>query len=249
MNYFHTDVVYHPNVQLVATSNPYLQVLSDHMELDKFSEYPEDTMEFAGRACYQSFDKPNPATRANKDYLANIIAQKHESVLEHSSFTFYITKVSRSFTHELIRHRHLSFSQQSQRYVDESDAYFVVPPAWELEEEDIAEKAIKRAFKTYKKLVKSLTKKGLSRKQAREAARAVLPNGVETRIVVTGNARTWREVITKRLNPHADKEFQEVAASIYKNLEKEIPSVVADLRPLYDGYMNDWKEIENTSEK
>ena len=75
--------------------------------------------EFAGRACYQSWSKPNPATATNAGYLRHILEVGHLSVLEHGVVTFYFTGVSRSFTHELIRHRHFSYSQLSQRYVPE----------------------------------------------------------------------------------------------------------------------------------
>ena len=85
--------------------------------------------EFAGRACYQSFHRPNPATATNKDYLANTNSQGHFSILEHGSVTFYVEGVSRSLTHELIRHRHLSYSELSQRYVNVEDAAVVIPPA------------------------------------------------------------------------------------------------------------------------
>jgi thymidylate synthase (FAD) len=94
--------------------------------------------EFAGRLCYQSWDKPRPATRANSDYLANILQRKHFSVLEHAGFTVVITGVSRSFTHELVHHRHLSFSQLSQRFVDESSARFVPPPLFRDDPEAVA---------------------------------------------------------------------------------------------------------------
>ena len=83
--------------------------------------------EFAGRACYQSWKKPNPATATNAGYLAHILEVNHLSVLEHGSVTFYLTGVSRAFTHELIRHRHFSYSQLSQRYVPERDAAMVEP--------------------------------------------------------------------------------------------------------------------------
>ena len=83
--------------------------------------------EFAGRACYQSWTKPNPATATNAGYLAHILEVGHLSVLEHGSVTFYFTGVSRSFTHELIRHRHFSYSQLSQRYVPERHAAMVEP--------------------------------------------------------------------------------------------------------------------------
>src|SRR6201986_5682672 len=83
--------------------------------------------DFAGRACYQSWNKPNPSTATNAGYLRHILEVGHLSVLEHGSVTFYITGVSRSLTHELIRHRHFSYSPLSQRYVPERDAAMVEP--------------------------------------------------------------------------------------------------------------------------
>jgi thymidylate synthase (FAD) len=83
--------------------------------------------EFAGRACYQSWTKPNPATATNQGYLRHILEVGHLSVLEHGTVSMYLTGVSRSLTHELIRHRHFSYSQLSQRYVPERDAAVVEP--------------------------------------------------------------------------------------------------------------------------
>jgi len=88
-------------------------------------------VEFAGRACYQSWDKPNPRTATNAAYIKHIIDVGHFSVLEHASVSFYVTGISRSCTHELIRHRHFSYSQLSQRYVPEHDAQVVLPPGIE----------------------------------------------------------------------------------------------------------------------
>ena len=85
-------------------------------------------VEFAGRACYQSWSKPNPRTATNAGYIKHIVDVGHFSVLEHASVSFYITGISRSCTHELIRHRHFSYSQLSQRYVPEHDSQVVVPP-------------------------------------------------------------------------------------------------------------------------
>ncbi len=87
-------------------------------------------LEFAGRACYQSWSKPNPSTATNAAYLRHIIDVGHFSVLEHASVSFYITGISRSCTHELIRHRHFSYSQLSQRYVPEHDHRSYCPRAW-----------------------------------------------------------------------------------------------------------------------
>src|SRR6185312_361818 len=88
-------------------------------------------VEFAGRACYQSWSKPNPKTATNAGYIKHIIDVGHFSVLEHASVSFYITGISRSCTHELIRHRHFSYSQLSQRYVPEKESHVVVPPGME----------------------------------------------------------------------------------------------------------------------
>lgn len=188
-------------------------------------------MEAAGRVCYQSQHKPNAATLTNKDYLANILRQGHESVLEHSSFSFYITGVSRALTHELIRHRHLSYSQLSQRFVDESDTAIVLPPAIKeaSEEHEILDNAVQVALYAYEDMVNSLQDgHGLKRKQAREAARAVLPNCVETRIVVTGNVRAWRDVLQRRLDPAADAEIRLVSQMIYDQLNDWVGNALQD---------------------
>ncbi|WNY15126.1 ThyX-like thymidylate synthase [Rhodococcus phage MacGully] len=85
--------------------------------------------EFAGRVCYQSFHRPSEATATNAGYLLNTIGkQKHWSIAEHGSVSFYFQGVSRSLTHELVRHRHFAFSQLSQRYVGPDGLTFVVPP-------------------------------------------------------------------------------------------------------------------------
>jgi thymidylate synthase (FAD) len=99
--------------------------------------------EFAGRACYQSWTKPNPATSSNAGYLRHILDVGHSSVLEHGTATFCFTGITRSLTHELIRHRHFSYSQLSQRYVNSADAAMVVPP--DLEDDPVAQSAFAQA--------------------------------------------------------------------------------------------------------
>jgi thymidylate synthase (FAD) len=191
--------------------------------------------EFAGRACYQSWDKPNPATATNAGYLAHILEVGHLSVIEHGVATFYLTGVSRSFTHELVRHRHLSYSQLSQRYVPEHDAGMVEPDVIardpELHRRFVeATEASRRAYADLLAgLEKSLTGAGvLVRKQARQAARAVLPNATETRIVVTGNFRAWRHFVAARASEHADVEIRQVAVAVLRALVGLAPHVFAD---------------------
>src|SRR5699024_7330040 len=117
----------------------------------------DDLAEFAGRACYQAFHRPNPATARNEDYLANILRQGHESVLEHASATFYLTGVSRALLTELSRHRHLSFSVRSQRFVDEGQRSIVIPPALRgTPGEELLKMQADEAYDSYAELTHSL---------------------------------------------------------------------------------------------
>jgi thymidylate synthase (FAD) len=195
--------------------------------------------EFAGRACYQSWSKPNPATATNAGYLRHILEVGHLSVLEHGSVTFYFTGVSRSFTHELIRHRHFSYSQLSQRYVPERDAKMVEPEviASDPELHKRFVEASEAAVQAYNDLLEGLEARfadvpnaTLRRKQARQAARAVLPNATETRIVVTGNYRAWRHFIAMRASEHADVEIRELAVECLRQLKTVAPNVFDDFK-------------------
>lgn len=202
--------------------------------IDQGDAWDMDTLvEFAGRACYQSWQRPNPKTATNEGYIANILAQGHFSVLEHASATFYVQGVSRALTHELIRHRHLSYSQLSQRFVNEGgrEDNLVLPPAAhdDMAAAMIHQRAHDQAHLIYNDLVAHYTSKGLPRKQAREAARAVLPNQQETKLVVTGNMRAWRDVIAKRNDPAADAEIRRFAAEVLKQLKKIAPNTFQDM--------------------
>ena len=196
----------------------------------------ERLAEFAGRLCYMS--QHNPAGRTTRDYLENIKKQGHGSVLEHASYSLLLEGVSRSLTHELVRHRAgFAYSQLSQRYVDESEACFVVPPAiagdeqlegqWRLQ--------IDGAQGTYVALVSQLmerygwvTDKIHRRKMAREAARGVLPNSTETKIVVTGNARAWRTMLELRSSEGAELEIRRAAIAVLRLLSEEAPAFFSD---------------------
>jgi thymidylate synthase (FAD) len=193
--------------------------------------------EFAGRACYQSWKKPNPVTATNAGYLRHILDVGHLSVLEHGTVTMYFSGVSRSLTHELIRHRHFSYSQLSQRYVPERDAAMVEPDVIAEDPELHAKfvEATDAAVRAYTELLEGLQKKfadveqaTLRRKQARQAARAVLPNATETRIVVTGNYRAWRHFVAMRASEHADVEIRALAIASLRELQRVAPNVFAD---------------------
>jgi thymidylate synthase (FAD) len=195
--------------------------------------------EFAGRACYQTWDKPNPATATNQGYLRHILEVGHLAVLEHGTVSMYLSGISRSLTHELIRHRHFSYSQLSQRYVPDQDAAVVEPTviAEDPELHELFVAATDAAVAAYETLLEGLEKRfadvpnaTLRRKQARQAARAVLPNATETRIVVTGNYRAWRHFIAMRASEHADVEMRQVAVACLRELQRVAGSVFSDFR-------------------
>lgn len=194
----------------------------------------ERLAEMAGRVCYMSYGK---GRKTNNEFLQHIIEVGHGSVLEHSVFSFLITGVSRSFTHELIRHRHFSYSQLSQRYVDESDSDFVEPDviATDPDLHHIWYEGVQATRIAYDKLVQGLEakftdvpEKTLRRKMARQAARSILPNATETKIFVTGNARAMRHFVELRGSEHADVEIRKVAVEMLRILMREAPSEFCD---------------------
>jgi thymidylate synthase (FAD) len=236
-----------------ATATPTVRVIA-YTHFDPPDEVPWQTdadggqalAEFAGRACYQSWDKPNPRTASNAGYLRHILEVGHLSVLEHGTVTFYLTGLSRSLTHELIRHRHFSYSQLSQRYVADRDAAMVEPAAIAADPDLHARfvAATDASLAAYAELLAGLEQRfagvanaTLRGKQARQAARAVLPNAIETRIVVTGNYRAWRHFVAMRATEHADVEIRSLAIACLRDLTRVAPNVFADfeITPLPDG--------------
>ena len=194
-------------------------------------------VEFAGRACYQSWSKPNPRTATNATYLKHIIDVGHFAVLEHASVSFYITGISRSCAQELMRHRHFSFSQLSQRYVPSDDARVVLPPevaddpelaAMVLAAADASRTAYVELLAKLESTIADQANAVLRRKQARQAARAVLPNDTESRLVATGNYRAWRHFIAMRASEHADVEIRRLAIACLRELGQIAPAVFAD---------------------
>lgn len=190
----------------------------------------EDMIEFAGRGCYLSFSKPNEATAHNADYIRNIKNQRHNSVLEFGEAVIYFTGVSRSFSHELVRHRHFSYAQLSQRYVPIKRQKYVVPVA--MRGNDVMEGKLRQAWTDavtdYQYTEAQLLQGGKTPKQARETARAFLPNCAETRITVKGNLRAWRHFIAMRASDFAEAEICEVAIKTLFLLQGAFPSVFED---------------------
>lgn len=239
-------------------------------------------VEIAGRLCYLSYSKPRPG--GNSSYINHILEVGHGSVTEHAVWSLIVTGVSRSLSHELVRHRvGISPSQLSQRYVDSSDVAFVVPPellgdakVWEdhqgepvqYQDDWVRERialfriwldACGRARDAYAALVRQLAprirlakleewrrrlapvpveggilenferdEKTNIRKEARQTARSVLPNATETKLFLSGNARSFRNLIELRASNFADVEIRRLANRIYEVLLAEAPALFSD---------------------
>jgi thymidylate synthase (FAD) len=235
-----------PRVTLLARQE---YVGADHVQWNSDSEVPAEAVaEFAGRVCYLSFGadaglegghKLIAGRTTNREYLNNILRTRHGSVLEHAVWTFLFEGISRALTHELVRHRHLSYSQLSQRYVDESEVAFVLPPEVRegTEAYDVWKQSCERANEDYRRLLALIEQQvtdepsaTLRRKRARQTARSVLPNAAETKIVVTGNARAWRHFIELRGSPSAETEIRALAIAVLRALQQEAPNLFGDYR-------------------
>jgi thymidylate synthase (FAD) len=236
-------IVRRPTVYLIGRQQLDKEQIQQFLDDHEVSDWTTDTStpaealpEIAGRLCYMSFAKPRPG--GNAAYLHHIKEVGHGSVLEHTTWNFIITGVSRSFTHELVRHRAgFGYSQLSQRYVDESVADFVEPDciADDGELHEVWRTAVAGAQEAYVKLVSGLQEKfsdvedkTLRRKMARQAARSVLPNATETKIFVTANARALRHFVELRCSEHAETEIRIVAGQVLEILRREAPSIFGD---------------------
>lgn len=200
----------------------------------------EEIVEVAGRTCYMSFGNAQ-SPRTNGEFIRNLVAMGHESVLEHASWTFLIRNVSRAFTHQLVRHRvGFAFSQLSQQYHDERDATFVMPAHLDNipEAKEAWSKAVHAAREAYGTINSLLSKDGLLlsedldkkelNRAIRSAARSVLPNSTETKIVMTANARALRHLFKVRGSIPGDIEMRLVATKLLGIVKREAPGIFFD---------------------
>lgn len=200
-------------------------------------------VEFAGRHCYRSWTQG----RDRPEYIQNIIAQNHGSVLEHANLTFAIQGVSRTLTHELVRHRvGVAISQESQRYVDGKDINFVVPPLLlhvaggvtdpphdlvvDFEEQCLRDLRDYIEFQTQLKMAlpRSPALSTTIKKRVNEAARSRLPNAAETRLTWTANMRTLRHFLDMRGQEAADLEIRRLACELHDAVTQHAPLFFAD---------------------
>jgi thymidylate synthase (FAD) len=200
----------------------------------------EEIVELGGRICYMSFGAAQ-SPRTTSEYLHNLVEMGHESVLEHAVWTVMIAGISRSFSHQLVRHRAgFSFSQLSQQYHDETDAKFVLPEAVKNDARatEIWKAVMIGSKAAYKKILTNvdetlaasdptLTPKE-RRRALRSVARSVLPNATETKVMVTANARALRHFLCVRGGIIGDPEMRRVAAALFELMVKEAPAIFDD---------------------
>lgn len=187
----------------------------------------EDLIELAGKGCYWSYGKG----RTGADYIKHIMESGHGSVLEHVNVTLGFKGISRTLSHELVRHRHLSFSQLSQRYSDLVE--FVVPPNMKPEQLGAFEGFCYMAWLRYKQMLGELP----DTKAGKEVARSVLPGATATRIIVTGNLRSWRDFVLKRGAKGADAEMVRLAKGVLELMQCEAPTVFGDITETSEGFL------------
>lgn len=188
---------------------------------------PETLIEHAGRICYRSKNKGTTdekvvATRAR--FIQNRVKEGHESIVEHASATFDISGISRAASHQLVRHRIASYSQESQRYVDMSIAEFVMPP--KIATDGRAKASFQIAIDAIQTAYRHLRVLDIKK----EDARFLLPNAAATRIVVTMNFRELLHVFRIRISPAAQWEIRAMCVEMLRLIWSKAPNVFGPLR-------------------
>ena len=235
------SLVSKPDVDILGISD-FLQGFPKDYEFTKYLKDPvklppaEALTKVAGQTCYMSFGPKRTWNKEAQKYFDNIIFSGHGSVMEHANFSFLIWGVSRSFTHELVRHRAgCAYSQVSQRYVSGRVLRFVERAEYQGDKilHKLFEERIDRAHKEYSEMADYLyakQEKGYKilsgeqktdlRKKVQQVSRSLLPNETEAPIVVTANVRAWRHMINMRASNHAEVEIRNVFFNIYKIFKK-----------------------------
>ena len=183
-------------------------------------------IELAGRVCYKS--EARISDQSAEKFIANIIKSGHESVIEHISLTFKIV-CDRGVTHEIVRHRLASYSQESSRYCDYSndkfgnELTFIKPCFWSEDDENFL--LWKNTMSQLEKVYLEMRKNGARPEQAR----SILPNSLKTEIFMTCNLREWRHFLKLRASNRAHPQMREVALKIYKILNENLPIIFSDI--------------------
>lgn len=201
------------------------QMTELNVELIAITPDAEKVIEQAGRTCYLSFDRIGANTQ--EEFIQRLIKMGHDSPLEHAYATFRIKNCSRAMTHQLVRHRLMAVSQQSQRYVSEQAFEYVVPDAMPAEYVD--------DFHADMQMIQTMYTKWRDRGLRKEDARFVLPNACTSEIVVSANFREWRHIFRLRLSPKAQWEIRKACFMILEALTKHAPTCFEDINKEVSG--------------
>ena len=216
-----------------------------HVELIQHTPEPEKVIAAAAKLCYShsnAADIMDDLTDESVDkFLTRLVSMGHGSPTEHASFTFAIEGVSRTLTHQLVRHRLASFSQQSQRYVNSSGFDYIIPPVIAADEayrsyfESIME-ILNDAYNSMQKILQSKYEKdgmgkSAAEKKANEDARYMLPNACETKIVVTMNSRELAHFFNVRCCNRAQWEIRALADAMLEEVQKVAPTLFKNAGP------------------
>jgi thymidylate synthase (FAD) len=192
------------------------------VELLAITPEPEKVIEQAGRTCYQSFERMEKDSQA--DFIRRLLKVGHESPLEHAYATFRVRNCSRAMTHQLVRHRLMAVSQQSQRYVDEEQFAYVIPES--VPAELVAD------FHQDMRTIQEMYRKWRDRGLRKEDARFVLPNACVSEIVVSADLREWRHIFQLRLSPKAQWEIRKACELMLAILKEHAPTCFEDILPV-----------------
>ncbi|MCK5606468.1 FAD-dependent thymidylate synthase [Candidatus Pacearchaeota archaeon] len=201
------------------------------VKLLKYTPEPDKTCAAAALGCYSKKAAIDIIDDLNEEkiitVLSKIVGSGHHSIIEHASFTFSVGGVSRALTHQLVRHRIASYSQQSQRYVKEGGFDYIIPPKIKANKEslELFEKAIEDSRKAYDELLKVVPA---------EDARFLLPNACETRIVVTMNTRALYNFLQQRLCTRAQWEIRGLAEKMLELCKEVAPILFENIGPKCD---------------
>ena len=195
------------------------------VELLAITPNAEKLIESCGRTCYESHDKITEDS--HKKLIRHLMKSGHTSVFEHACATFRITDVSRSLTHQLVRHRMASPSQKSQRYVKEKNFDYVIPDS--IANNDKAMAKYEMGMIYIENLYNDLVKDGIKK----EDARYVLPNACSTVIDMTFNFRSMFNLFALRGDKHAQWEIRRMVMEILDIVKEHAPTV-------FESYENDW---------
>ncbi len=198
---------------------------------------PLQLIEVAGRTAYQSHTKITNSSA--KKFVENLRKLGHESVLEHSAMMVQFDNVSRGFTHELVRHRIAAFTQESTRYVDESDFKIIPPPHKDVNKKivtlNLGDNKIKVSFKDWMDLNEQMYRGLRENGWVPQDARQVLPTAINAQIVCTANFREWRHIFKLRTSLPAHWEIRNVMLRLLKDVKKKVPVVFDDFKIAKDG--------------